>query len=125
MVPSVTLALLRGEVARCTEGHQARDFLHVEDVAAAICAVARSGYQGAINIGSGEPVKVRTIVELIGQTLGRSEKIAYGAIPTDPNEPPLLVADVRRLRDEVGWRPSLPLHEALPRTVNWWKQKYG
>jgi len=122
LVPSVTLALLRGEVARCTEGRQLRDFLHVEDVAAAICAVAASDCQGTFNIGSGEPVSVRTIVEIIGKTLDRSDHIAYGAIPGDPNDPPLLVADVHRLRDEVGWRPSFPLEEALPRTVRWWKE---
>jgi nucleoside-diphosphate-sugar epimerase len=122
LVPSVTLALLKGEVARCTEGSQLRDFLHVEDVAAAICAVAASDCQGALNIGSGEPVSVRTIVAIIGKTLDRSDRIAYGAIPGDPNDPPLLVADVHRLRDEIGWRPSFPLQEALPNTVRWWKE---
>ena len=122
LVPSVTLALLRGEVARCTEGRQFRDFLHVEDVAKAICAVAESDCQGALNIGSGEPVSVRTIVELIGKTLERRDHIAYGTIQNDPNDPPLLVADVRRLRNEIGWRPSSTLLEALPRTVEWWKE---
>jgi nucleoside-diphosphate-sugar epimerase len=122
LVPSVALALLRGEVARCTDGRQLRDFLHLDDVASAICAVAMSGCTGAINIGSGEPVSVRSIVELIGKTLGGDNRIAYGAIPGDPNDPPLLVADVRRLRNEVGWRPSSPLEEALPRAVRWWKE---
>ncbi|HUY13369.1 MAG TPA: NAD(P)-dependent oxidoreductase [Terriglobia bacterium] len=125
LVPSVTLALLRGEVARCTDGKQLRDFLHVDDVASAICAVATSDCKGTINIGSGEPVSVRTIVELIGKTLGRGDHIAYGAIQSDPNDPPLLVADVRRLRNEIGWRPSSTLQEALPRTVEWWKENYS
>jgi nucleoside-diphosphate-sugar epimerase len=123
LVPSVTLALLRGEVARCTEGKQLRDFLHVEDMAAAISAVAASGYQGAINIGSGQAVSVRTIVEFIGRTLGRSDHIAYGAIPSDPNDDPLVVADVRRLRNEIGWRPSFSLEEGLQRTVQWWSER--
>jgi nucleoside-diphosphate-sugar epimerase len=122
LVPSITLALLRGEVARCTEGKQLRDFLHVDDVASAICAVAASDCEGAINIGSGEPLSVRTIVELIGKTLGRGEQIAYGAIQSESDDPPLLVADVRRLRNEVGWCPMFPLQEALPNTVRWWKE---
>jgi nucleoside-diphosphate-sugar epimerase len=36
-------------------------------------------------------------------------------------EPPLLVADVQRLRDEVGWRPSRALDEGLRDTVEWWR----
>lgn len=125
LVPSVTLSLLRGEVARCSEGSQLRDFLYVEDVAAAICAVTVSDCQGAINIGCGEAVSVRTIVEMIGKTLDRSDRIAFGAIPVDPDDPPLLVADIHRLREEVGWRPSLPLEEALPRTVRWWMENHS
>jgi nucleoside-diphosphate-sugar epimerase len=125
LVPSVTLALLRGEVARCTEGKQLRDFLPVDEVASAICAVTASDCQGAVNIGSGEPVSVRTIVELIGKTLDRSDHIDYGAIPSDPHDPPFLVADVRRLQEEIGWRPSLSLQDALPHVVQWWKEKHS
>jgi nucleoside-diphosphate-sugar epimerase len=122
LVPSVALALLRGETARCTEGTQVRDFLHVDDVAAAIGAVALSDCRGAVNIGSGEPTSVRTIIELIGQALGRADRIAYGAIPRNPDDPPMVVADIRRLRDEVGWRPSVPLREGLARVVAWWRE---
>ena len=122
LVPSVTLALLRGEVARCTEGKQLRDFLYVDDVASAICAVTASDCQGAINIGSGEPVSVRTIVELIGKALGRGDQIAFGALSSDSGDPPLLVADVRRLQHDVGWCPSWPLHEAVARSVSWWEE---
>jgi len=123
LVPSVIRALLKGEVAACTEGKQMRDFLHVDDAASAICAFASSGRQGAVNVGSGEPVSVRDIVDLIGRTLGRSDLISYGAIQPDPNDPPLLLADVRRLRKEVGWCPSLSLREALINTVQWWREK--
>lgn len=123
LVPSVTLALLKGEMARCTEGQQLRDFLHVDDVASAICAVAMSDSKGAFNIGSGEPVSVRTVVELIGKTLDRSDQIAYGVISGDPNDPPLLVADVRRLRNEIGWRLSVSLQEGLLHTVQWWRER--
>lgn len=125
LVPSVTLALLRGEVARCTEGKQLRDFLHVDDVAAAIGKVAASDCRGAVNIGSGEPVRVRRIVELIGQTLDRSDRIKYGAVAGNPDDPALLVADVRRLHEEVGWSPLQPLEEAVPETVRWWRGRQG
>jgi nucleoside-diphosphate-sugar epimerase len=122
LVPSVALALMKGTPARCTEGVQVRDYLCVEDVASAIVAVAQSQFQGAVNVGSGEPVTVRAIVQLLGEMLGRTDLLAFGAIKTNLVDPPFLVADVDRLRNEIGWRPSFCLEEGLQHTVRWWKK---
>jgi UDP-glucuronate decarboxylase len=123
LVPSVILALLRGETAKCTKGLQVRDYLSVEDVASAIVAVAQSEVEGTVNIGSGEPVTVRTIVQTIGEVMDQSHLIAFGAVKSNPVDPPFLLADVRRLRNEVGWRPSIDLNEGIVHTVQWWRER--
>ena len=120
-IPSIILALLHGQTAKCTRGEQMRDFLHVEDMAGAISAVATSNFTGAINIGSGLPVKIRTIVETIARILECSDRLLIGGLPDNPCEPPLLVADVRKLNREIGWRPSHTLDEGLQLTVDWWR----
>lgn len=86
LVPSVICSLLRGERARVSLGEQVRDFLHVDDVAEAIWAVATSDLRGPVNIGSGRPVTVRSIAERIGALLNRSDLIDYGALPYEPSE---------------------------------------
>jgi nucleoside-diphosphate-sugar epimerase len=121
LVPSVIRALLSGRTAKCTQGGQIRDYLHVEDVASAIWAVARCHFTGPVNIGSGDPVKVRAIVETIAQLLHREENVALGALPTDPQEPAVLFADVRRLAKVVEWNPSFSLREGLAHTCEWWR----
>lgn len=125
LVPSVVLALMRGTAAKCTEGFQVRDYLCVEDVASAIAAVAQSKFEGTVNVGSGEPVTVRAIVQLLGEALGRTDLLAFGAIKTNPVDPPFVLADIRRLRNEIGWRPSSSLEEGLQHTVQWWKERTG
>ena len=120
LVPSVILALLKGHTARCTMGEQVRDFLHVEDAASAMCAVAKSSLTGPVNVGAGDPVKIRTIVETLAQITARTDGISLGALPSDPEEPPMLVADVRRLRTQVGWSPGFTLYSGLENTVAWW-----
>ena len=122
IVPSVVLTLMKGTVAKCTEGLQVRDYLYVEDVASAIVAIAQSKFEGDVNVGSGEPVTVRAIVQLLGEMLGRTDLLAFGAIKTNLVDPPFLVADVDRLRNEIGWRPSFCLEEGLQHTVRWWKK---
>lgn len=123
LVPSVILALLRGQTARCTDGNQMRDFLCVEDVASSVWAVAKSELEGPVNIGSGQPTKVRELVAILGRILQGSERIAFGAVPTDPAEPPCLFADVRKLRQSTGWAPAWTLEDGLRHTVDWWRDR--
>jgi nucleoside-diphosphate-sugar epimerase len=123
LIPYVVLTLLKGEVARCTQAEQLRDFLHVEDAASAMWAVAKSDLSGPVNIGSGQAIRVRTLLEIVAQHLQREDSLALGALPTDPQEPPFLLADVRRLASEVGWKPSLTLKEGVARTCEWWRSK--
>ena len=56
LVPVLINKLLRGETTPLVPGDRIRDYLHIEDVASAVCAVAQSKLNGPINIGSGEPV---------------------------------------------------------------------
>jgi nucleoside-diphosphate-sugar epimerase len=121
LIPYVVLTLLKGGTAKCTGGEQMRDFLHVEDAASAMWAVAKSDLCGAVNIGSGQPVKVRTVVETIARKLQREENVEFGALPSDPQEPPLLLADVRQLSSVVKWRPSLTLQEGIAKACEWWR----
>jgi len=120
-VPSIILPLLHGQTARCTNGEQVRDFLHVEDVAGAIAAVATGNFTGAVNIASGQPVKIRRIVETIARILDLPDRIVFGGIQETTPEVPLLVADVRRLARGVGWTPSHTLEQGLAETVDWWR----
>jgi nucleoside-diphosphate-sugar epimerase len=121
LVPSVARALLAGEVAECSAGTQQRDFLHVDDAADALIALLRSDVTGPVNIGSGEAVAVRTVVEAVARWCARPDLVRLGARPTPSNEPPLLVADVTRLRDEVGWRSSIPFEHGIGDAVLYWR----
>jgi nucleoside-diphosphate-sugar epimerase len=123
LVPSVARALLAGEVAECSAGAQRRDFLHTDDVADALVTLLQSDLTGPVNVGSGEAVAVRTVIELVARACGRPDLVRLGARPTPPADPPLLVADVTRLRDELGWRPRVGLDEGLRETVNWWRER--
>ena len=121
LVPSIILSLLRGHRAQCTAGEQIRDFLYVEDAAAAVAAVAKSAETGPVNLASGRPVKIRTLVETIARILDQSDRLDIGAIPDSRCEPARVVADPTRLFRRIGWQPSFTIDHGLLRTVNWWK----
>jgi nucleoside-diphosphate-sugar epimerase len=117
LVPSVATGLLAGEPVPTTRGDQIRDFMHVEDVAAAFAALAHDHTTGAVNIASGEPARVGDVVDMLAAQAGRPELLRPGALPDREGDPLRLVADVRRLREEVGFVPLIALPEGLARTL--------
>jgi len=124
LVSSVINALLKNQPAKCSHGNQIRDFLHVQDVASAFVALLDSEVIGAVNIASGIPVTLKSVIFEIANLIGNPELVQLGAISSPTNEPHLLVADISRLENEVKWQPQHSLSQGLIQTVSWWsKQK--
>lgn len=123
LVPSVIRSLLNEEPAHCSYGNQIRDFLYVQDVADAFVALLDSEIEGPVNIASGQPITIKSVINKIAVKIERPDLVQLGAIPAAAKDPPLLVADVRRLTNEVGWMPQYNLEKGLDHTIGWWKNK--
>jgi len=122
LVPAVIRSLLAGETVETTTGRQRRDFLHVDDVARGVVELLDSPIVGPVNIASGDARAMAEVVDRIALAIERPELVLRGALPERPNEPPLLVGDIGRLRDEVGFEPRITLEDGIAATVAWWRQ---
>lgn len=122
LLPSVIGALRRGEEALCTHGQQWRDFIHVQDVAAALVTMLEAQASGAFNIGSAQPTRLQTVVEYLAGRLGATDLVRFGALATSQDDPPLLVADTQRLT-ALGWQPQFDLHSGLDDVLAWWQRQ--
>jgi nucleoside-diphosphate-sugar epimerase len=120
LVAYVVQSLLRGEPALCSDGRQILDFMHVEDAASAFVALLESAVQGPVNIGSGNPVAVRDVLQEIGEQLGRPELIRFGA-RSSMLEPCRFWANTQRLTGEVNWTPHYDLTQGIEQTIEWWR----
>jgi nucleoside-diphosphate-sugar epimerase len=119
-VPSVARSLLAGEDALVGAGTQVRDFVHVADCGAALAAIAECRVTGDVNVGSGYGASVADVARLVGRIVGRPEAVRIGALP-GADDGTRVVADVRRLRDEVGFVPAYDLERGLADAVDWWR----
>ena len=95
--------------------------MHVQDVADAFVALLGSDVTGSVNIASGQPVTIRDIVLKIASQAGDEDRVKLGVYPAPENEPPVILADTRKLNNVVGWKPSISLDDGLARTIDWWK----
>ena len=109
-------------------GENVRDWLHVEDHARAIDLIFHEGQSGeTYNIGGGNEWRnidlVRLIVRTTDRLLGRPEGASERLITyvTDRAGHDLRYAiDSRKLKEELGWEPSLQFEEGIEKTVRWY-----
>jgi nucleoside-diphosphate-sugar epimerase len=123
LLPSTVRLLLRNQEVVVRNSQQIGDFSHVEDIAAALWAVAKSNLQGPINIGSGRPTAVGDIAIKAGDILGRRELIKLSALPSGESVPMPVYANNARLMDNTTWTPHYSLEEGLRQAVDWWKAR--
>jgi nucleoside-diphosphate-sugar epimerase len=128
VIPHTISALLRGEEVQVTAGKQLRDYAHVDDhVAALVCAGScpLAGSGRIYNVGSGEVVTLRHLLETIARAVGGTapQRVRFGAIPYRPDETWEMYCDISAARAELGWAPRVSLEEGIARTVAWYRRQ--
>lgn len=131
LIPEAVAAVLSGPPARApvirSDGSPERDFLYVEDAAAAYLAIAdglggRDGFGGeAFNAGGDEPHSVLEIVGLLCAVAGTDVEPDVQGSGTLHAEIDRQYVDSTKLRELTGWRPQVGLEEGLRRTVEWYR----
>ncbi len=91
--------------------HSTKDYIYIEDLAAAVLTVVEKRFHGTINIGTGTGVSVKDIAVCLAELMGRRELIQEQN-PPEPDPLPYVVADASRLRG-LGWRPGYDLRQGL------------
>jgi NDP-hexose 4-ketoreductase len=93
-----------------------RDFVDVRDVASAVIAAlkASTSPRGPLNVGSGQAMRTRTLVEMLAQVADFGGAILErDAGSPRSNEVVWQQADLTRTREALGWRPRFTLRESL------------
>ena len=121
LVPAVIRGLASGEDVPLTEGTQAIDMVSARDLARAFLAAARSDARGSFDLASGHAVSVRAICERIAMLMGGRERLTFGARPTPPGTPDVVVGRAKRLQAATDWRAELDLDAMLQVAVDWWR----
>ena len=102
-------------------GSPRREFLHVDDMAAACLHIGlRTTTTDLINIGAGRDVTIRELADQIAGLVGYTGPIAYD--PTKPDGTPQKQLDVSRLAG-LGWRAHLDLATGLRETYAWYRDQ--
>jgi CDP-glucose 4,6-dehydratase len=126
LIPEAVAAALDGRapVIR-SDGSPERDFLYVEDAAAAYLAIADALPDAggeAFNAGGDEPHSVLEVVQLVCKVAGTDVEPDVQGAGTPAGEIDRQYVDSSKLRSLTGWAPKVSLEEGLRRTVDWYRE---
>ena len=108
------------------DGTCIRDYIHVTDLAEAHVLALRALEGGAgsnaYNLGNGDGVSVKALIETVARVSGRRVPHVIG--PRRAGDPARLVASSQRARDELGWTPRLDRLDQIVETAWRWHDRY-
>lgn len=108
------------EVTLWGTGAPRREFLHVDDLAAACLTLLESYDDPApVNIGTGEDLSIRDLASLVADVTGYTGTITWDA--THPDGTPRKLLDSSRVRS-LGWRPAVDLKDGIRATYRWFSE---
>lgn len=127
LLPMVITKFLDCHSPELTECRQVWDFLNVKDCALAIAlALEMDHVHGVYNVGSGKPVILRDVIELIREELGPGTVSAiYGAIEYRRNQVMHLQAEIGKISRATGWDPAIDVENGMREYVGIMRMNRG
>jgi GDP-L-fucose synthase len=106
------------EIVAWGTGNATREFLYVEDAAEAIVLAAEKyAKPEPVNLGSGEEICIRELLELLRSRTGFEGAVRWDA--TKPDGQPRRCLDTSRALAEFGWRAKTSLRDGIRKTITW------
>jgi len=105
------------EVVLWGTGTPRREFLHVDDLAAA-CLFLLENYDSPdpINVGVGTDVTIRELAEIVADVVGYDGELTQDT--SKPDGTPRKLLDVSRI-NQLGWAATVPLRDGIASTYKW------
>jgi UDP-glucose 4-epimerase len=107
------------------DGTGVRDYIHVEDLAAAhidaLTWLRSGGASSTLNVGYGHGYSVRQVLASVERVSGK--RLTVREEPRRAGDPPTLIARAERIRSELGWRPRLDDLDTIVRSAYAWEQR--
>ncbi len=122
VVPNFMKAVLTGEkVPLYWKGECVRDFVFVEDIASAhVAPLTQTGFH-IYNIGTESGTKVIDLLSTVASVAGKDYQI--DDLGPRVGDQMVTIADVTKIKNELGWSAKITLEEGLKKTVSWYKDK--
>jgi GDP-4-dehydro-6-deoxy-D-mannose reductase len=103
-----------------------RDTIDVRDAVQAYRIILEQGRPGRpYNIASGRAVAIGELLDMLRNRARVPVRIRVDEHLFRPNDVPIVVGDATRLREELGWTPSIPITQTIDDLLAYWRASVG
>jgi len=103
----------------------ARDFTDIRDSARAYVSIVQNKLAGAYNLCSGRALKIEELIDRMRSCSRLEVEVEVDPALVRQSDPPLVVGSNRRLHDEIGWEPRIPIAQTAADMLDWWRERLG
>jgi len=121
LIPIIIDGCLKNKSFRCSDGSQFRDFLFVDDFSDLILKILKSKktFNGIYNIGTGSPLKVKDIINLIQKKI-RKGKPLFGKLNMRKEEMIYTFPNIKKIQNSYKWKPKININFGLNKTIKFY-----
>lgn len=108
------------------DGKSSRDYTYISDIVSGICAsLGCDGSFEVFNLGSGNPIDLSSMIEMVSEALGRRPVLEQAQLPS--SEPQRTFADIGKAATMLGYKPGVPFRDGIEQFAAWFAamQKRG
>lgn len=103
-----------------------RDFTDVEDLIKAFLLIAEKGKSGEVyNAARGQSTSLLDVIRILENLTGIQVDIRMVAERVRPIDAPSVVADVKKIREDTGWKAVIPVESTVEQLLNFWRKQIG
>src|SRR5499427_4210768 len=105
------------------DGSTRRDYTYIDDIIqGTIAALAYDGpLYDVFNLGESQTIQLKDLILAVENALGKKAKI--NNLPEQPGDMPLTCADISKAKRSLGYNPTTPLSDGLPKFIDWFLQQ--
>ena len=120
-LPIIIKGCIKNKKFPCSKGNQLRDFVHVDDVVDAILKslINKNARGQIINIGSGKPKKIRSIIENV-KKISKGGYPQFGKIKLRKDEILKLYPNIKKAKNKINWKPKILFEKGLKSTIKFY-----
>lgn len=117
-IPIIIKGCIKNKKFPCSNGNQLRDFVHVYDVVEAIMKTLKNEEARGkiINIGSGKPRKIKSIIQKI-KKISKGGHPQFGKIKLRKDEILKIYPNIQKARNIIKWSPKISFEKGLKSTI--------
>jgi len=124
LLPYVISRIIENNKVETTDGNQQYDYIYIKDVATALVLLLECNYNGAVNVSTGNVIKLKDMVLRIAKYFNKENLLLFGAINRPVGTPDYILGENNLLKKLTCWEQKYDADKGIMELINYFKSNH-